>query len=316
VVRECRGLVLNTENNSVVAKAFPRFFNWGEVADEMPLFDWSSCTAEEKADGSLVLIYYFDGAWRANTRGSFGGWPMLNEHAAKYYGIPASFTWQDGFLAALGVKSLDELNLDKSLTYVCEFCSLWNKVVREYKTPCMYMLTRFDGVEEVGAVDHPNFRRLESFPLTNAEQVQSFVNDHPQSTFEGIVVKDSGFRRWKIKNSRYVALHHMKGNGENMWMPKYMLPSILRNEGDELLTHFPEIKDVYDEYKGRVDGAYNALEALWRDTKGIEGQKDFALSIVGKTPFTAVLFTARKTGQDLRKVWVDHEDNILKVLFK
>jgi hypothetical protein len=36
IVRECRGLVLHRQTFDLVARSFPRFFNWGEVADEMP----------------------------------------------------------------------------------------------------------------------------------------------------------------------------------------------------------------------------------------------------------------------------------------
>ena len=317
IVRECRGLVLNSEDYSLVARAFSRFYNWGEVADEMPLFDWSSCVAHEKVDGSLVLIYYFDGRWHANTRGSFGTWPLFNdEYVAKYYGLPKEFKWSDGFLKALGVNSLEELNLDKSITYVAEFCSLWNKVVRTYTEPCMYMLTRFAGEEELGPIEHGAFRKLESYSLKSVHDVQNFVTDHPEATFEGIVVKDECNRRWKLKNPRYVALHHMKGNGTELFKPKNLMPYILKNEGDELMTYFPEVKAVFAEYKGKVDDAYNALESLWNENKDIVVQKDFALSIVGKTPFTSVLFTVRKTGGDLRREWLNHGDGILKVLFK
>jgi hypothetical protein len=317
IVRECRGLVLNSEDYSLVARAFGRFFNWGEVADEMPLFDWNSCKAYEKVDGSLVLIYYFDGRWHANTRGSFAAWPLFNdEYVAKFYGLPTTFKWSDGFLKALGVNSLDELNLDRSITYVCEFCSLWNKVVRTYSEPCMYMLTRFAGMEEIGPTYHPNFKTLGSYPLTSVQDVQSFVTDHPEATFEGIVVKDDGNRRWKLKNPRYVALHHMKGNGTEIFKPKNLMPYILKNEGDELMTYFPEIKDVFAEYKGKVDEAYNVLETLWTANKDIPVQKDFALSIVGRTPFTSVLFNLRKQGGTLRDEWMKHGDGILKVLFK
>ena len=63
VVRECRGLVLNTDTLEVVARGFNRFFNWGEVADEMPLFDFSDFVVQEKVDGSFVLLFYFAGRW-------------------------------------------------------------------------------------------------------------------------------------------------------------------------------------------------------------------------------------------------------------
>ena len=324
IVRECRGLVLNTEDYSIVARSFSRFFNWGEVADEMPLFNWANCTTQEKVDGSLVLLYHFDGEWRANTRGSFAYGPMLNEWQANYFKLPSTFSWQDGILRALKINSLKELNgkLDVRLTYVLEFCSLWNKVVREYKEPCAYLLSCFEGEQEIGAQPCELFRSLQEYTLQSAEDIQRYVNDHPESTFEGCVVKDDGLRRWKIKNGRYLSLHRMKGNnGDNLYLPKNMIPWILGNEGDELCTYFPEVTECYHSYKAKVDSAYSQLVELWQANHAIENQKDFALSIVGKTPFTGVLFNLRKKGktqtvEDLNQAWRDNGDGIVKTLFK
>lgn len=323
IVRECRGLVLNTDDYSIVARSFSRFFNWGEVADEMPLFNWANCKAQEKVDGSLVLFYHFNGEWHVNTRGSFAHGPMFNEWQANYFKLPHDFSWRQGILRALGVGNLSELNLDPALTYVGEFCSLWNKVVREYKEPCIYLLSCFDGEQEVEARPCNFFRSIQEYALRSADDVQRYVNDHPESTFEGCVVKDDGLRRWKIKNSRYLSLHRMKGNnGDNLYLPKNMIPWILGNEGDELCTYFPEVTECYQSYKAKVDSAFNELMGLWQANHAIENQKDFALSIVGKTPFTGLLFNLRKqkgkaqTLTDLKQAWRDNADGIVKTMFK
>ena len=42
IVRECRALTLETTNFDVVARSFSRFFNWGEVQDEMKYFDFTN----------------------------------------------------------------------------------------------------------------------------------------------------------------------------------------------------------------------------------------------------------------------------------
>ena len=63
IVRECRGLVMDKNTKTMVSRSFPRFFNWGEVADEMGNFDFRDFASYEKVDGSLVLIYHHDGRW-------------------------------------------------------------------------------------------------------------------------------------------------------------------------------------------------------------------------------------------------------------
>jgi len=88
VVRECRGLVLNSSDWSLVARSFPRFFNWGEVPEEMDFFDFDDFVVQSKEDGSLVIIYFFNNEWHVNTKGSFATDMMQNQ----------SFTWRTSCL--------------------------------------------------------------------------------------------------------------------------------------------------------------------------------------------------------------------------
>jgi hypothetical protein len=114
-----------------------------------------------------------------------------------------------------------------------------------------------------------------------------------------------------------LAYHKAKGNnGANLYNPSTLLPIILSNEGDEWLTAFPEVTDCFNCYKAKVDNAFCELEALWARTQAIENQKEFALSIVGKTPFTSILFNTRKAKANLKDEWRKSEDIIVKTLFK
>ena len=320
VVRECRALVLNSEDWSVVARSFPRFFNWGEVADEMPHFDFSEFVVDSKEDGSLCVLYYFDGDWHGNTRGSFG----LDDMQF------LDFSWRDGFLKAMGITKWADLDsvLDSSLAYVCEFVGPWNKVVRHYAEPKMYLLAAFRGHDElswdeVDAISGP-FVRPERITLTSIEQITAYITDRSDSdkTFEGVVIRDSANRRWKVKSPTYLALHRMRGDGDNLYNPKNLLPFILAGEGAELLTYFPEVAAVYAEMKDRVDAAYEKLKGVWTETLGIESQKDYALAIQGNTPFTGLLFTLRKkhgdgqTEEHLRQAWRESSDVIIKTMFR
>jgi hypothetical protein len=329
VVREARGLVLDTNDHSLVAKAFNRFFNVGEMEEEMKSFHWGKAFASGKEDGSLCLIYNYQGKWHANTRGSFGLFPMFNyEWQAKYYGLDPSFTWQEGFLKAMGIQDLQDLRLDPSLTYVCEFTSLWNKVVREYKEPAMHLLTRFQGEQEITALlgeleedEGKYFKKVQKYSFRGLQDAQEFVLVHPEATYEGVVIYDY-VTRWKLKNPRYVSLHRAKGNnGEALYKPSTLLPYILSGEGDEFLSYFKEVKAVYNEMNERVQNAYLQLEDIWSKTWQIEDQKEFALSIVKKTPFTGILFNFRRgqgknqTVDGLKKIWRGYADGIEKVLF-
>lgn len=70
VTKQCRGLIVH-DDGTVVARPFPKFFNWGEVNVEG--FDRDSLvTVTDKADGSLGITYpRGDGSYAIATRGSF-----------------------------------------------------------------------------------------------------------------------------------------------------------------------------------------------------------------------------------------------------
>lgn len=318
IVRECRGLVLRTDTHELVARSFSRFFNWGEVQDEMKVFDFSDCVVQTKEDGSLVLLYHFDGKWMANTRGSFGQFAMEGQ----------SFTWQQGICAAMQIAEIRELTawLDPSLCYVCEFCSPWNKVVRQYAEPSLFLLTAFHGETELHWNDLgcPGvFKRTARHQFGSITDIQEFLTAQSAAdpTFEGVVIRDKNGRRFKIKSPSYLGLHRLKGDAGNLFLPKNLLPFVLSGEESELMCYFPEAKDKFQEVKEKTNAAFGNLQRLWAETWQIPNQKDFALAIVGRTPFTGTLFSLRKThGQHqslelLKKTWRDSADVIVKTLF-
>lgn len=309
IVRECRGLVLDTSDFSIVAKGINRFFNWGEVKDEMDMFNFNNFSTIEKVDGSLILFYNYKGKWHANTRGSFGLNPIDN----------SNITWQKLILLAARVSSLEELNLNPELTYVCELCSMYNKVVRKYSVPTIYFITAFNKEIEVKIDNHP-FKDINKYNFSTVTEITDFLNkmsvDDP--TFEGVVICDDKNQRWKIKNPTYISLHQMRGEG-NIHSPKYILPFILSGETAELLCYFPEVEESLLAQKKIVDQAFHQLQLVWENTLGIESQKEFALKIIGKTRFTGILFDMRKknkqTLDDLKKEWRNSKEVILKQLF-
>lgn len=314
IVRECRGLVLEKDTWTLVSRGFFRFFNWGEVQEEMELFDFSNFSCYTKEDGSYVSIYYYADEWRINTRGSFAQ-DNINM---------APITWESAILRSMGLKSRSELNsiLDPELVYIGEFCSLYNKVVRKYESPCFYLLTAFRGLNELNYKEcdllaNQHMVRPVRHDFTSIEEIQAYLENQMRDdpTFEGVVICDSNHMRYKIKNAAYVALHQMRGNN-NVWNPKYLLPIILNGETDELLTYFEnEVKDTLEFYEEQVKRFKEQLLELWNANKHETIQKEFAIKIKDH-PLSGILFTARKTNTNPLKVFNESEELILKNLVR
>jgi hypothetical protein len=281
-------------------------------------FDVSTTTGNYFAKGvlvhnSLTLLYEYDGRWRVNTRGSFAQGEICP-------GVGK--TWEEGFYEGMEFPETIK-NLYPEYTYVFEFCSPWNKVVRRYDKPTLFLLAAFhneSGFEvEQGMVDlcaaGLGVRRPDRFNLMGLDHAVRWANEVADDpTFEGFVLRDKGGMRLKVKNARYVALHRLKDNG-NVFLEKNLVPLVLENEQEEVLVHFPEAADKVFEVTEKLAGAKARMNAVWECAKKFPTQKDFAMFVNKHTQLSALLFTARKTNQDPNAIFQESADSLVKKLF-
>ena len=109
IVRECRGLTLNLDDWSLVARSFYRFFNLGE--SQIEKFDFSNFKVQSKEDGSLVVIYYFNGNWHVNTRGSFANDKMKFQEHHKHKTVKESWEYAHKKLTILKLQDSNSKNI-------------------------------------------------------------------------------------------------------------------------------------------------------------------------------------------------------------
>jgi hypothetical protein len=168
-----------------------------------------------------------------------------------------------------------------------------------------------------------NVWRPEVWAFDNIKAVEEHVYalSEADQTFEGVVLRDNENRRWKIKSGTYVALHRMRGEGDNLFNPKHQLKFILMGETDEVIGYFPIAEESILKHKAMVEAAQAELEQVWEEHWRIEDQKEFALAIVPKTKFANILFNLRKEhgeGQTLallRQTWRHADYHICRTLF-
>lgn len=322
-----RGTVLHRDTYDLVAMPFTRFFNYCENMIEQKQFNWNDFYCNEKLDGSLVILYHFDNDWHVNTSGSFAFGPMVE------FGDLLSFSWRELIFKTFNkYEGFSFFKLNTKFTYILELTSPFNKVVRTYKEPELTLLGVYNIEYDPYELSQCNvdsvaieigLPRPQTYHFKSETEVTEFIKDREANdpSYEGIVIQDNTGLRFKVKSSTYLSLAHIKDNG-NIANPKRMVNFLLKNSADELIGYFSELKDIVNQTQEMLDKEYNNLKDVWVANYQIKDQKEFALAIQGKTKFTGVLFTIRKlhgnaqTEQELREMWRNYGEGIVKTLFK
>lgn len=281
IVRQCRGIVLDQDNGwKVVARPFDKFFNYGE--GHAAQLDWNTARVQEKLDGSLMSMYWYDGAWNVASSGTPDAGGDVNGNTMTF----ADLFWNVFEKLAYAQPA----NTDT--TYMFELMTKFNRVVVPHNEDRLVLIgIRHTATGEEETVNGPSditWERVREFPLQSIADVETTFQTLDPLKQEGYVVVDGGFNRVKVKHPGYVAIHHMRDG----FGPKTALEIVRSGETSELLTHFPEWRGEVDAIRGNFDGLVAELEAEYEKIRHIPVQKDFALKAV-KTRCSSALFTLR-----------------------
>ena len=102
-VQEARGLILDEDDNwNVVSMSFTKFFNLEEqLAAEI---DWDSAVVEEKLDGSLMSLYWYDGAWQVQSSGTAdASGPVLSPQDQWLMQRAVRYAWGHGLFLLVSI---------------------------------------------------------------------------------------------------------------------------------------------------------------------------------------------------------------------
>ena len=316
---ECRSLILKKGTWDVLSQAFVRFYNLSEGIQtkdgdqfnkirlrsnsKTPIveeFDLLSARIETKVDGSIISMYYDGDNWCVATRSTaFGEAPStmgrtfkeLFESSAEYKSV---------------VKFREEFSHAKDHTWIFELTSPESRVVTPFADTNITLIggrNNTDGSELnhkwlAHYAEQMGVKRPEQYEISSYEELISIVNEKPWMD-EGVVLVfeqvGGSHNRIKVKNPKFVAVSHMRENG-NLSM-KNVLRIILTNEQEEYIKYFKEDKKFFDFVNDELEKVKAEATEIFDQCKGIESQKDFALSINGKVsiPFlSGILFAARK----------------------
>jgi hypothetical protein len=290
LVRQCRGLILDSADNwKIVARPWDKFFNEGEV--HAAKIDWPTARVQEKLDGSLIIMYWYEGDWRVATSGT-------PDASGEVGTANPNYTFQDLFWwlwDQLGCKKPHERW--KDWTFHFELLTSYNRIVTKSQGNRIVFISAraLDGEEEmVGADEFPintyHWEAVKDFPLSTMGAVLETFKEMDPLLQEGYVVVDGNLNRIKVKHPGYLALHHLRGNGN--LTAKRIIDVVRTGETAEILASFPEWKkdfapfiDAYAKLVGHLATEYER----WKD---IPLQKAFALEAL-KTRCPAALFAMR-----------------------
>ncbi len=186
----CRGLVLD-DRYDPIARPLPKFFNLeeyqGPIPDGVP-------NIYEKLDGSLIILFNYQGSWEVASRGSFA-----SEQAHTARALFANY-------------QLD--GLDPEYTYLFEIIYPNNRIVVDYGTAERLVLLAVVHTQTGAELDHNAINwvdKAQTYPATaipewvkSIEARQAELNNH-----EGFILKWPNGFRLKYKLADYVRLHRI-----------------------------------------------------------------------------------------------------------
>jgi len=237
ITLQTRGLVTDDKGN-IVARPFKKFFNDSENKHTpTPEFD-----VYEKMDGSLGILFYYEGEWVLATRGSF-----TSDQAVEGFEMIQKYEYQ---------------KLHKDYTYLFEIIYDDNRIVVKYDYEDLILLgiihtkTGYEvdlygegsDVRLKNMINNLGFKVVRKYDGINDYSIlKGMIKDDE----EGFVVKFSNGDRMKVKGEEYLRLHKIMTNISTTAVWEML------SEGRDVLEI---IKDVPDEF-------YNKVKSYIRDLK-------------------------------------------------
>lgn len=232
----CRGLVVNFAGE-IVARTFPKFFNDTELLEEdipagLPF------EVYEKMDGFLGILFFYEGAWRIASRGSFNS---IYSNKASEILLP----------------KMEEANIDPNYTYLFEIIH-----------PDMPIVINYHGRKDavlLAAIETKTGKELEwsdlertGFSLPTKYDYLDYkgIKALNWENNEGFIIRFANSFRMKIKFENYIRLYSViiGINTVKIW-------ELLKEDKKHLISNLPdETWEWCDKIAEELERAYKEKE--------------------------------------------------------
>jgi RNA ligase len=258
VTTSCRGLI--TDNvGKIVVQPFKKFFNYEELVGKGVIPEKGDYVyVQEKMDGSLGILFNYDGEWIMATRGSFTSEQavmgleivkekyFLDSWMREYAYLLEIIYPENRIVVNYGVEKVTFLSAVLNGTYK------WNSTDdTELHWSTSLMIFKSNGIHESDVVKTEQHFKF-------SDELYKSLKEKNETNKEGFVLRfQPGNFRMKIKFEEYVRLHKIMTN-----LSTTAVWEVLSNGGnmDELLKDVPdEFYDKIKEYEDELKFMFNSL---------------------------------------------------------
>lgn len=225
ITKQCRGLILDDEGN-VIAKGFDKFFNIEEhKSEEIPNEPFEIF---EKLDGSLGILFWYQGKWILSTKGSF-----TSEQSVKAKEILSKYNFEP---IPKGYTTLVEIIYPEN-RIVCDYGNEESLIVLSMISNASGKELDYSGLISISEeTKMPVVKRYDG--INDFKTLKSLISKER----EGYVVRFRNGFRMKIKGEEYVRLHRILTGFSNVDIWEYLKDG---KDIDELLDRVPDEFDKW-----------------------------------------------------------------------
>lgn len=256
VLLKCRGLITD-ETGKIVARSFSKFFNIEETSEipneKFRIFD--------KADGSLGILFFYNGEWIISSRGSFQSLQAIKaKEMLKKYNIQ---------------------NLDKRLSYVFEIIYPENRIVVDYDNKeSLVFLSAFNPNKDIEIFEIDGISSFEYMKKRGFEVIEEFFLEGKSidelkkldlKNKEGFVLLFENGLRIKVKFEHYLKIHKIlnKLSLKNifiMFKTNENIEEVIENIPDEFHKFVRDSFKIFkDDYEEIVNSTKNVIDEFLKE---------------------------------------------------
>lgn len=270
ITMQCRGLIMNVATGEILAKPFPKFFNYQEYIDNGGKVPKGIPFTTEKMDGSLGIMYVLNGEVWIATRGAF-----TSDQA-----IWATKWWRLGYGSKPLDKPIECQFRGTNVTRLFEIIYPANRIVVNYD---------FEGLVHIASLETETGELVsdKQYGIKKVKSVGAYAPEElmklEEPNSEGFVLfyPDENLRL-KIKFPEYVRLHRLVTGLSEIAIWEFI------KEGktvDDLLEKVPDefykwVNSVEIELRRKFAEIWQPAQLALLTTYGMATQKEKALWIM------------------------------------